>query len=737
MKVKVTDFDIKISAENVCAFLDADKTGSLYEEIMDELKEMIPHAYEKITPVALLEFGSLDGYRVKAEGKEITEALFGVYSIGKEMEQWSTSLFAQGDYLGGMLVDAMADDYLFQMDSAMEETVTALCQERGRGIAGRAEAPQDMPMSIQKRAWEVTRAEEEGIGIKESYMYDPVKSVCQVYLLDDNTKRYHPEHDCSNCNNFTCKRRSLPSVTICVHRKNGNITIKGKKTDSLLKTLQEHDLFVPAVCAGRGTCGKCAVRFLEGAVPPSDEDRKFFTEEALENGVRLACRAYPKKACAIRLGEEEGFYVLTEEQTQNSSEAGNSRGQQDSRQQEGGHGGGKDTIYAAAADIGTTTIAVRLLQMPEGIPVDVFTDINRQRAYGADVISRIEASNAGKKEALQRSIRSQLEKGLLQLMKGREGSLKKMMIGGNSTMIHLLMGYSCEGLGVYPFTPVNIDVIHTTGKELFEHWTEDLDITICPGVAAFVGGDITAGMYALDFDKREKPCVLIDLGTNGEMAIGCRDRILVTSTAAGPAFEGGNIVCGTGSIPGAIYAVELKNGRTQVQTIGGKAARGICGTGVIDTVYELKKAGIIDETGRMEEPWFAAGLLLSAENGGIRFYQKDVREIQLAKSAVRAGLETLISKYGTSYDEISHIYIAGGFGHQMNVHKAADIGLLPAECLDKISAEGNTCLKGVEKALTDSTALERMEYLAETAEEVPLSNDKQFQEFYMDYMYFE
>lgn len=736
MKIKVTDFDIKISAENVCAFLDADKTG-LYEEIMDELKEMLPQAYEKITPVALLEFGSLDGYSVKADGKEIREALFGVYSIGKGMEQWSTSLFAEGDYLGGMLVDAMADDYLFQMDTAMEEAVIAACRERGRGIAGRAEAPQDIPMSVQKRAWDVTRAEEEGIGIKESFMYDPVKSVCQVYLLDDNTKRYHPEHDCSRCNNLTCKRRSLPSVTIRVQREKETVTIKGRKADSLLKTLQEHELFVPAVCAGRGTCGKCGVRFLEGVVSPSDEDRKFFSEEALEKGFRLACRAYPKKACTICLGEEEGedFFVLTEDQVQKEGKPHDSR-HNSPEHQEAGHDSEKD-LYAAAVDIGTTTIAVRLLKMPEGIPVDVFTDINRQRAYGADVISRIEASNAGKKDALKKSIRDQLEKGLRKLMEGREGSLQKMMIGGNSTMIHLLMGYSCEGLGVYPFTPVNISAIHTTGKELFDHWADDLDIMICPGVSTFVGGDITAGMYALDFDKQEKPCVLIDLGTNGEMAIGCRDRILVTSTAAGPAFEGGNIVCGTGSIPGAICSVELKDGGTMVRTIGDKDVRGICGTGVIDTVYELKKAEIIDETGLMEEPWFEEGFLLSPDNGGIRFYQKDVRELQLAKSAVRAGLETLISRYGTSYDEIGHIYIAGGFGHQMDVRKAVDIGLLPEECLEKISAEGNTCLKGVEKALTDREAQERLRYLAETGEEVQLSNDKQFQEFYMEYMYFE
>ena len=303
-------------------------------------------------------------------------------------------------------------------------------------------------------------------------------------------------------------------------------------------------------------------------------------------------------------------------------------------------------------------------------------------------------------------------------------------------MIHLLMGYSCETLGVYPFTPVDISLTHTTSRELLGTQEQDFDIMICPGVSTYVGGDITAGMYALDLDKREKPCVLVDLGTNGEMAIGCKDRIMVTSTAAGPAFEGGNIVCGTGSIPGAICKIELDGENVKLETIGNEEPRGICGTGVIDAVYELKKEEIMDETGLMEDPYFEDGFLLSEKNGGIRFYQKDVRELQLAKSAVRAGLETLISKYGITYDDIEHIYIAGGFGYQMDIRKAADIGLLPAECLDKISAAGNTCLKGTIKALTDENAEERLKYLSGLASEVQLSNDKEFQEFYMEYMMF-
>ena len=394
-------------------------------------------------------------------------------------------------------------------------------------------------------------------------------------------------------------------------------------------------------------------------------------------------------------------------------------------------------MKAVGIDIGTTTIAMQLLELPEGRPADVFTDINRQRAYGADVISRIEASNAGQKEELRKSICEQLLTGLLRLTEGRDKQVSRMVIGGNSTMIHLLMGYSCETLGVYPFTPVDISLTHTTGRELLGTQEQDFDIMICPGVSTYVGGDITAGMYALDFDKREKPCVLVDLGTNGEMAIGCKDRILVTSTAAGPAFEGGNIVCGTGSIPGAICKIELDGENVKLETICNEEPRGICGTGVIDAVYELKKEEIMDETGLMDDPYFEDGLLLSEKNGGIRFYQKDVRELQLAKSAVRAGLETLISKYGVGYEDIDHIYIAGGFGYQMDVRKAADIGLLPGECLDKISAAGNTCLKGTVKALTDNDVEERLRSLADMSKEVQLSNDKEFQEFYMEYMYFE
>lgn len=719
--MKITEFNIQISKENVCSLIEADKNSDLYEEILEELEEMLPIAYEKIKPVSLLEFGDFDDYTDWGEEKGIKEALYVINSIGREMTEWSTQLFSEGDYLRGMLVDAIADDYLFQIDRETQDKIVKLCKERGHGIVRRLEAPVDIPMSIQKKAFDVTNAANEiGLGIKESFMYDPVKSVCQVYMLDSDVTRFHSEHDCRRCTNYNCKMRNISNVTITVKTGKDERKIFGRKQKTLLDNLRAGNIFIAAICAGRGNCGKCKVRVLEGDVPPSDKDGAYFSEKELEQGYRLACRAYPQSDCTILIEDREdsSFFVLADEKE--TEEVSTS----------------EDAQYGIATDIGTTTIAMQLVEMESGKIVDVYTAINEQRAYGADVISRIEASNDGEKETLQRCIQKGLIEGIEKLSRSRTVCINHMVIGGNTTMIHLLMGYSCETLGVYPFIPVNIGTIHSTYTELLGTIENDFPITIYPGISTYVGGDITAGLYAMNFHKREDVSILVDLGTNGEMVIGNKQRLLVTSTAAGPAFEGGNIICGTGSIPGAICKVTICEGRADVETIGGATPVGICGTGVIDSVYELLKEEIVDETGLMEEPYFEEGILLSEEEN-IRFYQKDIREFQLAKSAVRAGLETLISKYGISYEEIEKIYVAGGFGDKLDIHKAVRIGLLPPECEDKIEAVGNTCLKGAVKYLLDSEAESITEKLAGKVEEIELSSDKEFQQFYMEYMYFE
>ena len=717
MAMKITEFAITISKQRVCHLIDADQSSEIYEEILEELEEMLPMAYEKIHPVALLGWGDFTEYASFVEEAE-KEALYEIHTIGAGMSEWATALFQEGNYLGGMLADAIADDYLFQMDEQIQKAVIRMCRERKMGIKRRLEAPQDVPMDIQKKAFDVTEAGKNmGIAIKESYMYDPVKTVCQVYVLDSDHTRFCVEHDCTKCQNVTCKLRRETSVCIKVKTDEKTYQLYGSPNQTVYEVLLKYGMDISAVCSGKGLCGKCRIRLLEGEMTPSREDGMFFSKEELEKGYRLACRAYVKEDCTIALSEshQEPFDVLAGEK-------------------QGDIMPGKE--YGIAVDIGTTTVAMQPVEIRTGVVVDVFTDINRQNIYGADVISRMEASNTGKKEELKNRIREGLREGVLALIQGKNCIIRRMVVAANTTMIHLLMGYSCETLGVAPFKPVTLETIHTTCKELLgEMGVDDFEVILYPGISTYVGGDITAGLYALDFHKRDGITVLMDLGTNGEMAMGNREKLMVTSTAMGPAFEGGNITCGMGSIEGAISKVEIQDGTISFDTIGGKPPKGICGTGVIDVVYEMKQAGMLDETGHMISPYFEDGVVLSQE-ANIRFYQKDVRAIQLAKAAVRAGLDTLVSKFGVSYDAIDAIYVAGGFGYRMDIQKAVGIGLFPRECENKIKAVGNTCLKGAVKYLCDACGDEIVKSLIKRANEISLANDKTFLDSYMDSMYF-
>lgn len=742
----IKDFDIKICKESVLNLIDCYEDSEIYDEVLEEYEEMLPEAYKKIEPAALLAFGSVEEFHLAEYEGESQEALFSITSVGGEISRWATGLFAQGNYLGGMLADAMADDYLFQMDHLLSDTIIRLCRERKRGVIRRMEAPQDIPMAAQKKALEVTDGEAlAGIHIKESFMYDPVKTTCQIYLLDENSDNFKIEHDCSKCPNLTCKLRHIPDFTMKVSSAGGSggseeavVTITGKKDQTLMEVLKEHNIFLSAVCAGRGTCGKCRIRVLEGEVKPSAEDSRFFDEDEIRAGFRLACRAYASGDCTITLdcGQEEGFAVLTDF----GEEAGRGKTLQAEDGNAGDYEGGR---FGIATDIGTTTIAMQLVNLTSKRAVKTYTAMNRQRAYGADVISRIEASTNGKGNELKESIQEDLMSGIKDLTENGKILPERMVIGANTTMVHLLMGYPCETLGVFPFTPVNLEQITTDVKALCGKSANDFDgsfeVNIYPGISTYVGGDITAGMYALNFQNREKVSVLIDLGTNGEMAVGNKDKIYVASTAAGPAFEGGNITCGTGSIPGAVCKVEIHDGKAVTETIQDKPISGICGTGVVEITYGLLKEELIDETGLLDEEYFEDGFYLGEDAQGrtIGFYQKDVREIQLAKSAVRAGLETLILRYGIPYDEIETVYIAGGFGYQLDIKKAVGIGLLPKECEGKIEAVGNSCLKGAIAKLLEPDADEVIEKIRSVSEEIRLSNDKDFNEFYMDYMFFE
>lgn len=493
---------------------------------------------------------------------------------------------------------------------------------------------------------------------------------------------------------------------------NRTVTIeKTEKAASVLEALQAQGEYILAPCGGNGTCGKCKVRFYaQNAPEASAADRKILTAGEIEAGVRLACTASAAEGMKVELlAQDESAMEVETSFTLNTGKAGETS---DADADAGTAG------MIAAVDIGTTTIAMSAVDAATGRVCGTVTGINHQRAFGADVISRMEASNEGKGEQLRQSIVNDLN--ALRAQLGLTADVP-MVISGNSTMEHLLQGLSCRTLGVAPYTPVDIS-LHT-----YEN------MTILPGISTFVGADIVSGIVACGMDQSEEICILVDLGTNGEMAIGNKDRIISASTAAGPAFEGGNISCGVAGIPGAISSVEIEDGEAHVQTIGGRPPVGLCGTGVLEVVYELLKEELIDETGLLDDEFFEGGFPLTE---GIVFTGKDVREVQLAKSAVRAGLEVLLQVYGADYDRIGKLYIAGGFGQKIDFKKAVGIGLLPEELLDRMVPVGNSSLAGAVMAARDPAVLSRMRAVGETAEETALAENPLFSDLYMDNMFF-
>ena len=325
---------------------------------------------------------------------------------------------------------------------------------------------------------------------------------------------------------------------------------------------------------------------------------------------------------------------------------------------------GKDREEAAgdciaAVDIGTTTIAMQLRRIQDGEVLDTFSCLNPQRNYGADVLSRIEAAESTEAaEAMQKAVKEALEQGIRQFrrrlsvlqLKDTSAVLKRMVIAANTTMVHLLMGYDVSGLGHYPFKPQNLSAVHTN---LF-----DLDTLILPGASAFVGGDIVAGIHALRMQEREEVTLLLDLGTNGEMVLGNRDRLIAAATAAGPAFEGN----------GECYGADL-----------------------MALTAELLKEELLDSTGLLAEPYFENGV----DVGGVHLTQQYIRQLQMAKSAICTGVRILCDKYGLKdVSAISTVWLAGGMGYYLNARAAADIGLFPEELAERTKAVGNAALEG-------------------------------------------
>ena len=514
---------------------------------------------------------------------------------------------------------------------------------------------------------------------------------------------------------------------------------RSKQQKNLLEMLQEKNEYISAPCNGNGICGKCIVRYKSGATEPTKQDREFLSEKQLEQGYRLACQSYPTEEYKVEIPElEETIEVLSQWENQRTEEILKNTA-------EGTADKTENALYGICIDIGTTTLAALLVNLETEADCQTAVSVNHQRAYGSDVLSRISASNSGKKWEIQRCIRQDLQKlirELLQKEKITEQQIQRIVIAGNTTMCHLLRGFSCETLGVAPFLPVDLSWMEGSAADFLGMKELDTKVVILPGISAFVGADIMAGIAKMNMHRSEGYHLLLDIGTNGEMVLGNCRHMYVTSTSAGPAFEGGNISCGMAGIPGVISHVFMEEtGKAGFQVIGEadgenkkkQQAIGICGTGMIDLVYELRKHQMIDEHGTYSDLYFDTGYELA---GKVKFTQNDIREIQMAKAAIRAGVDILVKKAGIAFDEVDDCYLAGGFGTKIDIKKAAGIGLIPKELEVKTIPVGNTVLAGTKEVLLGRISKDELEKIQTMADVINLAEENDFEELYLSYMDF-
>ncbi len=409
--------------------------------------------------------------------------------------------------------------------------------------------------------------------------------------------------------------------------------------------------------------------------------------------------------------------------------------------------------YGVAVDVGTTTMVAYLMNMRSGEQLDVQSMLNPQKLHGADVISRTDYTIENPK-----GLREMAElvcsaiKDMAHTMAKRQNiavsDIRQVLPVGNTIMMHLLFALPTEYIAKMPFVPAYSRGFSIQGGlgAGFEHAL--LNATPC--VAGYVGADTLAAIVSCDMDQSRDITLLIDIGTNGEIVLGNQHHMVCCSAAAGPAFEGAHIQFGMGGVAGAIDSVSVQNGQIHITSIGNQKPIGICGSGLVDAISVMKDLGIIDETGRIDEdevPDAYADRLIEVEGkpafllfgewkDGIYISQKDLREVQLAKGAIAAGIQVLMESMDIPYDQITNLYLAGGFGNYIDKHSACNIGLLPSELENKIEAIGNGAGAGAQRMLLSREFLNRTEYVREKMQYIELSAREDFQDLFVENMFF-
>ena len=574
-------------------------------------------------------------------------------------------------------------------------------------------------------------------------------------------------------------------------------------------------IIIDTPCGALGNCGQCRVEIVGAVEPPTPEEEKHLKPEEIKKGLRLACITKILRETTIRIPEEvrlHGQKILTTgtkgkvtfapplrkvllELSKPTLENPRPDWENlilalqrfiprvdvdiylvrempeilrrndfkvtaicDNSRLIGLEPGDTSKLnYGLALDIGTTTVVGTLIDLTSGEEVAVASAMNSQVVYGDDTISRINFASQ-KPDGLEK-----LNKRIVEVINNiiaevsRKAGIDRHDIYyvtcvGNTTMHHLFLGIAPSYLGLSPFTPAIRQAVSLSSQKVKLDINPQARLYFLPNIAGFVGADTVGVIMATGLDRAAGVKMAIDIGTNGEVVLGYKDRILACSTAAGPAFEGARITHGMRAAAGAIEKVIINQHELSYEVIDGVEPQGLCGSGLLDLVAEMRKTGLIDETGRIlkaNEVSSNVGpeilkrlkgdtfLIAEAKGRRIEINQRDIRQFQLAKGAIRTGIEILKKKLGVKDDDISEVYLAGAFGNYIHPENARLIGLIPKISRERIRFVGNAASEGARMALISQEEKERAEEISRKVEHVELSLDPAFSEEFSKAMLFE
>ena len=623
-------------------------------------------------------------------------------------------------------IEALKEDYIIpDMKKRFEGKEVQLSEELGPGYFG-------MFVGQTKQFEKILDCEAIGVQVKDSGMMIPQKSCAGLFLV--LYLELEKEPACMRCvgNPKGCEfceinmRRKQEGNLITMRFMPMNIEYRGKALGSVMECAAKVGVNIDGNCGGKGTCLKCRVR-----IRNAEGSEKY----------ELACLVKPEDRMTVIVPEVETAAKRKKKLVKLPDDFKPDKG-------EG---------LGVSVDIGTTTVVVMLWDLKTGEMLDIDAFTNPQGTWGADVISRIQYTIENEKglEVLHKSVIKAINKAVEGFMEGSSYELeniKKYVVVGNTTMSHLFLGIDPKSLAVSPFKPQFEGPITRTIEDLDLKGSKGAEVRVVPNIAGHVGSDITAGLIATDILKKDKGHLFIDIGTNGEIVVSGKGKIATCSTAAGPAFEGSSIAQGMRAASGAIERIDLSDEGVAIKVIGDCKPIGICGSGIIDAIGEMVRVGVVDKTGKLLAPekltkkgvapkiieligkdddGYYLTLFKDPEGEDIKITQKDVREIQLAKAAIKAGEETLMNAVGISLDELEKVSIAGAFGSYIRKESAVNCGLIPDIDHEKIFSIGNSAGIGASMALLSKEAFDTTVHTAQTIEHIELATRSDFQEKYM------